>query len=188
MTAMPTPSTPLLPHGRPLTYDDLAAIPDDGHRYELVDGVLIVTPSPVPRHQLVVGELHLLLRAAAPAGVRVFFAPLDVKLTDDTVLQPDLLVVRQEDVGPRNVQVAPLLAVEVLSPSTRLVDLNLKRARYEQAGCPAYWVVDPQTLEVVAWELRDGTYAEVARVGPGEVAELQVPFAVTLRPEQLGPD
>ena len=186
MTVMPAPT--LLPQGRPLTYDDLAAIPDDGHRYELIDGTLVVTPAPVLRHQTVAGELYLLLRTGAPEGMRVFFAPVDLELAQDTVLQPDLLVVREADIGERNIQVAPRLAVEVLSPSTRLVDLNLKKARYEQAGCPAYWVVDPHDLTFTAWELVDGAYTEVARVGPGEEVSLQQPFPLSVRPGSLAPD
>ena len=125
-----------LPHGRPLTRADLAGMPDDGHRYELVDGVLVVSPSPRPRHQRVVGELFVLLRAACPADLEVFVAPLDVVLAEDTLLIPDLLVTRRSDLDETSLPAAPVLAVEVLSPSTRRVDLMLKRSRCEAAGVP----------------------------------------------------
>lgn len=174
-----------LPRSRPLTAEDLDSMPDDGHRYELVDGTLIVTPAPARRHQRMVGELHLLLRASCPPGLEVLLAPYDVRLADDTVLQPDLLVARRSDTTERNLPLAPLLAVEVLSPSTRHVDLSLKRARYEVAGCASYWVLDPAIPSLVAWELRDGEYAEVARVAGAEAFDAELPFPLHLVPSQL---
>lgn len=149
-----------LPVRRTYTADDLADMPDDGNRYELIDGTLIVTPAPVMRHQRVVTRLAVTLDAVVPEGMEIFPAPFDVRLADDTVVEPDVLVARQADLTEKNLPAPPVLAVEVLSPSTRLVDLNLKKARYEAAGCPAYWVVDPGTDEspasIVAWTLRDG--------------------------------
>lgn len=174
-----------LPQSRPLTAADLELMPDDGHRYELIDGTLIVTPAPAPRHQVVVGELHLLLRSACPADLRVLLAPLDVVLAGDTVVQPDLLVTRRADLTERNLPTAPLLAIEVASPSTRLIDLNLKKARYEQAGCASYWVVDPQDISLTAWELHDGRYVEVARVVGREVFEARSPYVMRVVPESL---
>ena len=174
-----------LPQSRPLTAADLELMPDDGHRYELIDGTLIVTPAPVPRHQVMVGELYLLLRACCPPGLQVLLAPLDVVLAQDTVMQPDLLVTRRTDLTERNLPTAPLLAIEVASPSTRLVDLNLKRARYEQAGCPSYWVVDPHTVSLTAWELHDERYIEVAHVVGNEVFEAGSPYVVRVVPADL---
>ena len=118
-------SVTTLPRSRPLTRADLDTMPDDGHRYELIDGSLIVTPAPSPRHQGAVGELYLLLRLACPAHLQVFLAPLDVALADDTIMQPDLLVARRADVTERDLPTAPVLAVEVLSPSSRPIDLTL---------------------------------------------------------------
>ncbi|MDT0185306.1 Uma2 family endonuclease [Microbacterium sp. ARD31] len=175
----------VLPQSRPLTADDLAAIPDDGHRYELIDGTLIVTPAPSWRHQRAVSRLLRALMDAAADDLEVLAAPFDVRLADDTVLQPDVLVCRVTDLTQRNLPAAPLLAVEVLSPSTRLVDLNLKRARYEAAGCPSYWVVDPEAPTITAWELRDGVYAEVASVAGGEPFAAARPFPVTFAPRDL---
>ncbi len=152
-----------LPRSRPLSRDDLEKLPNDGRRYELVDGALVVTPTPSYRHQDVVGNLHVTLRAACPSHLKVLLAPFDVALAEDTLLQPDLLVARRSDFTERDLPVAPLLAVEVLSPSTRLIDLHLKRARYEAAGSPAYWVIDPDAPSLTVWELRDDQYAEVAR-------------------------
>lgn len=175
----------VLPQSRPLTADDLAAVPDDGHRYELIDGTLIVTPAPSWRHQRVVARLLRTLMDAAVDGLEVLAAPFDVRLADDTVLQPDVLVCRVSDLTQRNLPVAPLLAVEVLSPSTRLIDLNLKRARYEAAGCASYWVVDPDAASIVAWELRDGAYVEVAAVAGDEPFTAARPVPVSLTPQSL---
>lgn len=115
-----------------------------------------MTPAPSWRHQRAVARLLKTLMDAAGDDLEVLAAPFDVRLADDTVLQPDVLVCRVTDLTQRNLPAAPLLAVEVLSPSTRLVDLNLKRARYEAAGCQSYWVVDPDAPSITAWEQREG--------------------------------
>ena len=174
-----------LPWSRPLTYADLATMPDDGHRYELVDGTLIVTPAPVTRHQRAVLQLSLLLTAACPPELEVFVAPFDVVLADDTVLEPDVLVARRADLTDKNLPAAPVLAVEVLSPSTRRVDLLLKRSRLEAAGCPAYWVVDPDAPRLTAWELVEDRDAMVADVRGAEQFDARRPFAVSVRPSHL---
>ncbi len=174
-----------LPRGRALTRGDLAAMPDDGHRYELVDGTLIVTPAPTPAHQTAVVRLLVILDGARPSDLQVQVAPLDVTLATDTVLQPDLLVARRADFSTRDLPLAPLLAVEVLSASTRQVDLTLKRARYEAAGCPSYWVVDPDGPSLTAWELRRGEYVEVAHVVGDERYAATSPYEVTFSPAEL---
>lgn len=78
-----------------------------------------------------------------------------------------------------------MLAVEVLSPSTRRFDLMLKWSRYEAAGCAAYWVVDPLEPSLIAWELRDGAYVEVAKVSGDEEFRAELPFGVTVVPGEL---
>lgn len=99
--------------------------------------------------------------------------------------EPDVLVCHVSDLTPRNLPVAPLLAVGVLTPSTRLVDLNLERARCEAAGCSSYWVVDPTAPSITAWELRDGEYVEVAAVTGGELFTAAHPCPVALAPREL---
>jgi Uma2 family endonuclease len=173
------------PHGHPFTRADLDAMPDDGNRYELVDGALVVTPSPSWRHQTAVTALWLRLYNACPAEFSVFVAPLDVVYADDTVLQPDVLVVRRSDLGDRNLEGDPVLAVEVLSPSTRHVDLAFKRARYEAAGCPSYWVIDPLEPSITCWELRDGQYVQTARSTGSQPVTVGAPFPITLAPADL---
>jgi Uma2 family endonuclease len=160
-------------------------MPDDGHRYELIDGVLIVTPAPSRLHQRVVAAVYRSLFAECPPELEVLFAPLDVVISQDTVMQPDLLVASREDFTERDLPKPPLLAVEVLSPSTKRIDLMLKWSRLEAAGCPAYWVVDPDTPSLIAWEMRDGAYAQVAKVTGDEAARLTRPFEVSVVPADL---
>jgi Uma2 family endonuclease len=186
MTAME--STGLMVVGEPFTRADLEAMPDDGRRHELLDGSIVVTPAPAMRHQRVVTRMILRLCDVIPQELELLPAPFDVVLAEDTVLQPDLLVAPRDAFTDRDLPVAPLLAVEILSPSTRLIDLNLKKARYELAGCPHYWVVDPQAPSLTAWALRDGAYVEVASVSGDESYAASEPFAVQVTPSALVAD
>ena len=174
-----------LPWGAPLTEDDLATMPDDGHRYELLDGTLLVTPSPSLGHQTCVGSLYVLLREARPPGHTVVVAPFDVRLSRITVLEPDVLVARRSEITPARLEGPPLLAVEVLSPSTRRIDLGTKRLAYEAAGVPAYWLVDPDGPSLTVLELDAGRYVERATVSGDEPFQATFPFAVTVIPARL---
>ncbi|WP_210418200.1 Uma2 family endonuclease [Ruania zhangjianzhongii] len=167
------------------TVDDLDRLPDDGLQYELLDGLLLVTPAPVPVHQRVIGNLYLLLRAACPPGYEVFLAPLDWRPDLRTSLQPDLLVVRNEDVGPANVTAPLVLAVEVLSPSTRRKDLVLKRSKYEECGVSHYWIIDPVEPSLLALDLDDDRYVTSIEVRGTDRADLDRPFPITVVPGDL---
>lgn len=167
------------------TLDDLDALPDDGMRYELVDGVLLVTPSPLPLHQTVVFELAVRLRHACPQELKVFIAPLDFRPTPQRSLQPDVLVCRRADVGSKAVEKPLLLAVEVLSPATRSKDLVLKRRLYEEAGVTSYWIVDPAKEQLTVLELVAGTYDERALVTGKEAFDAELPFPVQIIPADL---
>ncbi|AVL99928.1 hypothetical protein C6V83_06215 [Gordonia iterans] len=184
MTAMTTQAHGL-PYGRPLTYADLETMPDDGHRYELVDGVLIVSPAPVTKHQRAVARLTVALLPECPEGAEVLPAPFDVVLDDHTVIQPDLVVARKADLTDRNLPGPPLLAIEILSPSTRAIDLAVKKDRLARAGCPQYWVVDPDEPSITAWALHDGEYIETAHATGAEQFSVTEPFPVTLTPDSL---
>jgi Uma2 family endonuclease len=177
-----------LPHGRPFTVHDLEATPDDGNRYELLDGMLLVSPAPSVRHQKVVAQLVVLLDAVCPPEMHVLPAPFAVQASETTELQPDVLVARDEDLTEKNLPAAPLLAVEVvLSPSSVLKDLNLKKAAYQRMGVPSYWVVDPRKLSLTVFEL-DSTgfrYQLVAEVTGDKSFEATQPFAVRVVPAEL---
>ena len=149
------------PHrsGVKLTYDDFLLFPDDGKRHELIDGEHYVTPSPNPRHQRILGELHLAIGnylKQHPIG-EVFFAPLDVVISNFDIVEPDLLYLSRERATqvlvPEHVRGVPELVVEVASKGTRTRDETIKRALYERAGVSEYWVVDP-AIEVVRVYLR----------------------------------
>jgi Uma2 family endonuclease len=174
-----------MPRDHEWTVADLAGTPDDGLRYELVDGVLLVSPAPTNRHQIAVGELYVLLRAACPPDLRVMLAPTDYQPTDRRSLQPDLLVARRADIGDDPISAPLLLAVEVLSPSTRSVDLLLKRGVYAESGVAAYWLVDPAVPSVQALRLVDGEYVEVGRAEGDQVLALDEPFPLRVVPQDL---
>jgi Uma2 family endonuclease len=167
------------------TRADLDAMPDDGRRYELLDGSIIVTPSPTPAHQNVTLELAVLLRTSCSAELKVFVAPLDTALPTGDVLEPDVLVVRRDTITAKDVTGAPLLAVEILSPSTRRRDVGDKLTAYRDAGVPSYWVVDPINPRLRVWELRDDEYVEIADVSGDEEWTATEPYEVTVRPADL---
>jgi Uma2 family endonuclease len=181
--------TSVIPHGRPFTVDDLEGMPDDGNRYELIDGMLLVSPAPDWPHQEMGAELFFQLRLRFPPGVRVLTAPFAVRTGTDSEVQPDVLVARFADLNrnSRNLPVAPLLAVEVLSPSTRLKDLNLKKAHYERIGVASYWILDPnEPGSLTVFELDDeGRYQQVAHVEGDEEFVATSPFPVTIVPARL---
>ncbi len=167
------------------TVDDLEDLPDDGLQYELVDGILLVSPAPIPIHQAVVGELFVLLRQSCPKHLKVFVAPLDWQPDRFTSLQPDVLVVAREDIGAQNITRPLPLAVEVLSPSTRRKDRVLKFSKYADSGVRSYWVVDPDGPSLIAYDLVDGSYVMTGRADGTESITLDNPFPVTVVPAEL---
>jgi Uma2 family endonuclease len=189
MATEPAPE-PAAQGGLPFTRGDLEAMPDDGRRYEIIDGVLIVSAAPGRLHQRAVGRLYRVLDDACLDGLEVLIAPFAIALSDDTEIQPDLLVGREEDFTDTNLPGRPLLAVEVLSPSSRLFDTHVKRARFERAGTPSYWVVDPvarpEEAQLVVWELDgDRRYREVGKAVGDEAFTATAPFPVTVVPADL---
>lgn len=168
------------------TEDDLEQFRagDDRLRFELIDGELFVTPSPSVPHQVASARLMGLLLSAAPDHVQVLSAPLDVRLAHDTVIQPDLLVVSWDNIEAGS-DLVPLLVVEVLSPSTRRVDLSIKKDRLERAGVAAYWVVDPLAPSLRAWDLRGSSYRLVGGGEGSQTVRLASPFPVQVTPAAL---
>jgi len=172
--------------GEPFTVGDLDRMPDDGHRYELLDGMLIVSPAPGLPHQRVAVTLCLALELACPEDL-VVFPNVGVRLGTRSALEPDAVVARRPDVSGVRLTRPPLLVAEILSPDSMLRDLNLKKAAYERFGVPSYWVVDPDLEQpsVRAFELANGEYREVAHaVGEGSLRAEQ-PFAVEIVPARL---
>ncbi len=137
------------------TVAELQQLPDDGNRYEIIDGVLYMTPAPRAVHQLVAGELFVLLKLyGKAAGQMVFFAPADVTFSDRTLVQPDVFAFP----APASItsfsytDITHLdLAIEVLSPETARVDRFIKRRLYQRQGVTEYWIVDADTRSVERW-------------------------------------
>jgi Uma2 family endonuclease len=164
---------------RKVTYAEYAAMPDDGRRYQVVEGELIMTPAPNTSHQRSLRELF----RAIDSHIRsldlgeVLFAPVDVVLSDENVVQPDALFVSKERlkiVTDANVQGAPDLIVEVLSPGTAHWDKTVKRDLYARYGVREYWLVSPEagTLEVLV--LRQGVYTRLGLFGAGDGVKSEV--------------
>jgi Uma2 family endonuclease len=175
--------------GQLFTVDDLERMPDDGRRYELVDGVLMVSPAPTVPHQVVQLQLGIVLQASCPGHLGVVPGP-GVRMSDDTELIPDLVVVDRDQLRARRVTRTPLLAVEIQSPSTALFDLNTKKAVYERFSIGSYWIVVPDAdqPELTAFELREGHYQQVAHVSGGQPFRALQPFPVEIVPARLVAD
>ena len=185
VTAQPAFETHL-PSGRGFTWEDLQSIPDEDHwRYELVDGSLLVSPSPSKFHQLCVFNVGVLLDLTCPPHLQVLTAPFDFTPQIGVVLQPDVLVMDWERSEVNKTYVAPLLVGEVVSPGTRTKDRVLKRAVYAEHGVPSYWIIDPLVASLLALDLVEGDYRVVADVRGGDTATLERPFPVSVTPARL---
>jgi Uma2 family endonuclease len=166
-----------------LTYDDLVRMPDDGMRHEIIDGVHYVTPSPVLRHQTLVRRLLVAIANyldAHPGAGEVFSAPLDTVFTPSDVVEPDLLLVAGDQLDiltEPNVQGAPALVIEILSPGTKTQDLGVKQQLYDRGGVREYWVIDPETNTVgVFRRAEDGGFPEVAGMKVSADTDLSTPL------------
>ncbi|WP_256840167.1 Uma2 family endonuclease [Ornithinimicrobium faecis] len=153
---------------------------------QLIDGELIWSPSPGVAHQVVSGELVFLLSAALPPDLRVLAAPLDLRVGERTVVQPDLMVVPRSLVEGSEVEDPPVLAVEILSPSSRRTDLVRKPEVLGRFGVEHYWVVDPLHPAIRVFRLVGETYQSGQVVGGDDLFETKVPFSVRFRPADLG--
>lgn len=148
------------------TYADYAKIPDDGHRYEIIDGVLFMAPSPSFSHQS--SNLRFasyLFTHAELAGLgRVIAAPFDVELSPKFIVQPDVIVVLNANLSiitPSKIVGAPDLVVEISSPGTATYDRNTKLRAYSQAGISEYWIADPAAHTVELLRLDQGSYRTI---------------------------
>ena len=183
-----------VPYAEGWTVGDLDRLPEDHHRYELIDGVLHVTPSPSDEHQEVGNMLWALLRAAAPPGLRATTG-VGVVVAPDGFLIPDVLVVRGDRPRKRGDFPAAdvLLAVEVVSRSTRSMDRWHKPHLYSAAGVRSYWRIELDPLHLVAYRLGvtadagQAEYIEIARVGAGARFTTTEPFPIEFDPASLLP-
>jgi len=154
------------------TYAEFARLPSEtSTRYEIIDGELVVTPSPRPRHQEIVADLVRMLGGfVRGAGLgRLFPGPVDVLFAEGDYLVPDLVFVRKDRDGivtDRGIEGPPDLIVEILSPSTTARDRGVKLERYRLYGVREYWIVDPDNRSVEVCRFEEGAdSAEVVGAG-----------------------
>ena len=167
------------------TREMVLALPDDGNRYELFDGHLLVTPAPKPRHEaavMVLLERLIEYLKGSPVG-HAHVSPAALTLGEDQYAQPDLYVMpgprgpapeRWEDIG------LPILVVEVLSPSTAWGDRQVKRRKYQRLGIPEYWIVDLDARLVERWRPADSRPEILTDVLAWQPSPERAPFRVEL--------
>jgi Uma2 family endonuclease len=155
------------------TYKEYRSLPETGPRYELMEGELLLSPSPSYFHQILAANLFRALDAVVRKkrlGV-VLFSPLDVILSEEDVLQPDIVYVsnaRRGIIAPEGLRGAPDLCVEVLSPSTRELDREAKRVLYARHGVVELWLVDPDARTVELFRLQEEPHKPTGIYGEGQ--------------------
>lgn len=156
-------ATPTVTRPKVLTYEDYRALPDDGKRYELIEGELFVCPSLSTRHQTVAAGLLFVLMGALekPGLAQIFQARTDLVLEHTTAVQPDLIVIGASKfsiITERAIEGVPDAVGEILSPWSLDRDQYIKRKLYERLSIPEYWVVDPEEGLMTIYRLDEGTY------------------------------
>ncbi len=150
------------------TYEDWQKLPEDSGAYELIEGELVMSPSPQVMHQKVVKSIFRKLDEYVERenlGI-VLFAPLDVVLSDLNICQPDIIFISRENkeiITEKNIQGAPDLIIEILSPSTTYRDLFDKKELYAKFGVNEYWIADPKRRWIETYSLQDNTYKQIQR-------------------------
>jgi Uma2 family endonuclease len=166
---------------RPLTYDDYLQLPDDGKRYEVIGGELIVNPAPRRIHQEVSSNLDWILQRSlrASGAARLYTHPVDVYLSLNDIVQPDLVVIRTSRLHiyqPEGViKGAPDIVIEIISPSSQRVDRVRKQVLYARSGVPEYWIADPEQRELIVNVLRGEDYVAVEPDGDGLFSSRVIP-------------
>ena len=172
------------------TYEDYAALPDDGQRYEVIDGILYLMPGPNTPHQgaSVRFGSYLLIHVEFAGLGRVFAAPLDVLLPRARPVQPDVIVVLNHKlhlISERGIEGPPDLVVEIASPGTRTHDRSRKLAVYAEAGVPEYWLAEPADRTIELLVLEDGGYRSLGVFTGGAMPPSRVLPDLPVRVEQF---
>jgi Uma2 family endonuclease len=163
------------------TVDDFLKLEESNLPCELINGELIMSPSPVPIHQIISGNLYDILKAyAKKTGSIVFFAPMDLYINHKNVFQPDLIYIskeRKDIITNRGVEGIPDLIVEIISPSNVFTDRNRKKKTYQEIGVGEYWIIDPahQTCEIYQKDQTDKETPALYLVGEGIVTSSVLP-------------
>ena len=163
---------------RKFTYEDYLKTPDD-ERYELIGGELLMTPSPVPKHQRISRKIEFMLEKFVTENDlgEVFDAPCDVHLDDENVVQPDILFISKDRlniIGEKNIERAPDLTIEILSESTAYRDLVQKKKLYSRFGVKEFWIVIPGEEAIEVYLLKNKTYQLYKILGEDDTLESQI--------------
>jgi Uma2 family endonuclease len=177
-------ATPTVRRPTPFTYEDLRLMPEDGKRYELMEGELFVSPAPSTRHQTVSRRLQFALMEALekPGLAQIFNAPIDLVLDQHSAVQPDLVVVglaRSSIITKRALEGVPDAVVEILSPGSDDRDRHIKRRLYEKFSIPEYWLVEPEHGFLTVYRHHEGSYG--IRAIYDRASTLECPEFPTLR-------
>ncbi len=173
-----------------LTYDDYLSLPNDGKRYEIIEGELLMSPAPEPEHQDVLRNIFTALASFVSANAlgKVYCAPIDVVLSMTDIVQPDIVFIahdRLSIVRKKNIIAAPDLVIEIVSPSTAIIDRTRKKMLYEHHGVREYWIVDSETKSVEVYVRRDSRFGDLTIFRVPESAASSVLPGFTLPVEQI---
>lgn len=166
---------PVIIEKKKYTYEDYLKTPDD-KRYELINGELLMTPSPIPNHQRISGKLEFMVRKFITENNlgEVFDAPCDVYLDNENVVQPDILFISKERlniIGEKNIQGAPDLVIEIISENSVYRDMVQKKKLYARFRVKEYWIVIPDEKEIEVYILKDNTYQLYQTYGKADTLE-----------------
>lgn len=166
---------PVIIEKKKYTYEDYLKTPDD-KRYELINGELLMTPSPIPNHQRISGKLEFMVRKFITENNlgEVFDAPCDVYLDNENVVQPDILFISKERlniIGEKNIQGAPDLVIEIISENSVYRDMVQKKKLYARFRVKEYWIVIPDEKEIEVYILKDNTYQPYQTYGKADTLE-----------------
>lgn len=178
-----------IPEALKLTYEDYLRLPEE-KRYEIIGGDLFMTPAPSTRHQEVSGNLGFILWDFVRRHNlgKVYYAPCDVILTEHDIVQPDILFIsrkRQHIITEANIQGAPDLIAEILSPTRTWMDQRLKKALYARCGVKEYWIVDPDEKRVEVYLLGKEGYQLKGNYSEGDRIESQVIKGLVIKMEEI---
>ena len=161
------------------TYEDYLNLPDDGKRYEVINGELVMVAAPNTFHQVVSGNLEYLLKSFLQKNKigKIFHAPIDVFLENITVVQPDIFFItngRSDIITEKNIHGAPDLIIEILSPGTAYYDLIGKKEIYEKFAVKEYWIVDPIKQRIEIFENKNNEFELAQKLELGGIARSSV--------------
>lgn len=171
--------------GLRLSAEQFFALPDDGNRYELVDGITFMSPSPTPRHQRILMEIAFQLETYLRGNpVGLIFPETDVQLGAARVYRPELVFLPADRVAANLARIVdvPALVVEIVSPATRAIDTQTKKDDYEAAGIHEYWLIDPDDETLSFFRLHGGRYKLVSVEGQSFRSEAVPGFTLDLEP------